>query len=160
MTVQPDSASMPMAIVWPMAAISSVGKARCRSTKPLTSGGPGIGSRCFSWAAASTNWRRRRTRSISRSCSGDGAGAAGDRRASAFAPRRRHRARIPTPSERYISEATATSTRDSDAGCVATFVSVARRRAKSGIVMSGVASTQRIGSAAYSASLPAPDGRP
>jgi hypothetical protein len=59
------------------AAISLARMARCRSTEPVTSGWLGIGSRCFSWAAASTSWRRRRIRSVSRTCSGDGAGDAG-----------------------------------------------------------------------------------
>ena len=39
-------------------------------------------------------------------------------------------------------------------------LTAASRSASSGMVMSGAASTQRISSARYCASLPAPDGRP
>ncbi|WP_343527280.1 hypothetical protein, partial [Sphingomonas sp.] len=89
------------------------------------------------------------------------AAVAGDTRASAVAPRRRHRVRIPMPSGLFLyRKPAATSTRDNDAGCATTFVSVARRLASSGIVMSGVASTQRINTQRYGVSLPAPDGRP
>ena len=53
-----------------------------------------------------------------------------------------------------------TSTRDSEAGCATTFVSVSSLAASSGMVMSGGASTHRINCGTCPANLPAPDGRP